>query len=56
MLPGMVNPGGGVSVCERAMVATVTVTGAAAPFNETVLGVTVQVDVAGAPLHVSATL
>lgn len=52
----MVNPIGGISACERATVATVTVTGTAAPFNETVLGLTVQVDMAGAPLHVSTTL
>jgi len=52
----MVNPIGGVSACERAIVATATFTCTAAPLTETVLGVTVQVAVAGAPLHVKFTL
>ena len=56
MLRGMVNPIGGVSACERATVATATFTGTAAPLTETVLGVTVQVAAAGAPLHVKFTL
>ena len=52
----MVNPIGGVSACERATVATATFAGTAAPLTEAVLGVTVQVAVVGAPVHVSATL
>lgn len=55
-MPCGVNVIGNANPCERGMVATVTVTGTDAPFNKTLLGATVQVDMAGAPLHFKVTL
>ena len=55
MLGGKTFPEGGAS--DPAVVDTATVTGAeAAPFSVTELGVSVQVESEGAPLHVRLTV
>jgi hypothetical protein len=49
------TPAGG-NVCDDAVVLTVTIAVVAVPFNEIMLGDTLHMDFAGAPLHVSVTL